>query len=598
MAESGKQFVERVNMVYRSTGPGGDVDVELPFRILVIGDFSLDEQSEYFETQQPIEITHESLNAILNGFDLKLTLQVVDRISGSGEDMLRLEIPIRSIQDFSPLQIANHVAVFAKFKKFRDILTKLSSNSAGSELVELLESLGNEKQINGLLKSLDVSYEDGQLLKALERDTLNFLISDIDDRLSQQMDEILHHPSVRELESSWKALAFLLERTDFRENIVIEILNVSKQALIDDFEDVPETIQSNLYQTVYSSEFGQFGGRPYSCILGNYIFGPAAPDIALLQKITNVASMSHAPFITAAGSEFFDIDNYSQLTRVRNFAANFQQPKFMKWVSLRESEDSRYLGLTLPGFILRQAFDEINKANIWFPYNESFLKTQQKGLWGNSCFAFATRLVDSFAKYRWCSNITGKPDGEVAGLHLTGHASQASKLGKIPTQILIPDRRDSELAAYGFIPLSVHKGDDCAAFYTANSAQLAPSFGDSEEAKVATLNYQLGGQIPYLFVISRVSHYIKMMQREHIGSWKTKQEINKEINNWLKQYVSDMDNPAPGVRGRRPLRRAEFNVEEVAGKAGWFLIHLKITPHLKYMGATFTLSETGKLDKN
>jgi len=598
VAEAGQQFVERVNMVYRSSGPSGDVDVELPFRILVIGDFSLDERSEYFEEQKPIEVSNETLGAILKGFNITLNLKVVDRISSNGDEDFQLSLPVHSLQDFSPTEIASHVDIFAKLKSFREALTELNADSADNSPVEMLETLGSEKQISGLLKSLDVSYESGQLVKALERDTLNFLISDIDDRLSKQMDEILHHPKVRALESAWKSLKFLLDRTDFRENIVIEILNVSKQALVDDFEDVPEAIQSNLYQTVYSSEFGQFGGRPYSCLLGNYVFSPSAPDVALLQKITSVASMSHAPFITAAGSEFFDIDNYSHLTRVRNFEANFQQPKFIKWMSFRESEDSRYLGLTLPGFLLRQAYDEANKANIWFPYKESFARTEQKGLWGNSCFAFATRLVDSFAKYRWCSNITGKPDGQVEGLHLTSSSSQASKLGKIPTQVLIPDRRDAELAAHGFIPLSVHKGDDCAAFYTASSTQLAKTFGDSDEGRAAALNYQLGGEISYLFVVSRVSHYIKMMQREHIGSWKTKQEINKEINNWLKQYVSDMDNPAPGVRGRRPLRRAEFNVEEIEGKAGWFLIHLKITPHIKYMGATFTLSETGKLDKN
>ncbi len=598
MAEAGQQFVERVNMVYRSSGPSGDLDVELPFRILVIGDFSLDEKSEYFENQKPVVVTNETIEAVLEGFDIRLVLSVADRISGNAEETFKIEIPIRSLEDFSPARIADHVDILGRLKDFREALSRFEGGFKDDELSALLESLGSEKQIRELLKSLDVIYESDRLIKTLQPDTLNFLISDIDERLSKQMDEILHHSKMRALESAWKSLNFLVQRIDFRENIIIEILNVSKQALIDDFEDVPEAILSNLYQTVYASEFGQFGGRPYSCMLGNYIFGPSSPDVSLLQKISSVASMSHAPFITAAGSEFFDIDNFSQLTRVRNLAANFQQPKFIKWMSFRESEDARYLALTLPGFILRQAYDDSNKANVWFPYKESFAKTEQKGLWGNSCFAFATRLVDSFAKYRWCLNITGKPDGQVAGLHLGDHSSQSAKVGKIPTQVLIPDRRDAELAAHGFIPLSVHKGDDCAAFYTANSSLLAKKFADSAEGKIQALNHQLGGQISYLFMVSRVSHYIKMMQREHIGSWKTKQEINKEINNWLKQYVSDMDSPAPGVRGRRPLRNAIFSVEEVAGKAGWFLIHLKITPHIKYMGATFTLSETGKLDKN
>ena len=214
-------------------------------------------------------------------------------------------------------------------------------------------------------------------------------------------------------------------------------------------------------------------------------------------------------------------------------------------------------------------------------------------LWGNSAFALATRLLDSFARYRWCLNVTGKDEGLVDGLSVSGVAGDNMRTGKIPTQILLTDKREAEVVAQGFIPLSVHKGDDTVAFYSAYSTYKI----SNENRDGSDLAERLGAQIPYLMIVSRISHYLKMMQREHIGSWKNRHDIDQELNNWLKQYVSDMDNPAPGVRGRRPLRRAEIKVREVEGKGDWYLTKIQITPHIKYMGTQFTLSETSKLEK-
>jgi type VI secretion system protein ImpC len=270
----------------------------------------------------------------------------------------------------------------------------------------------------------------------------------------------------------------------------------------------------------------------------------------------------------------------------------FEQPSYAKWQSFRESPDSRYVGLTLPAFLLRQPYD-VTIGNI--NYRESVGKKDRNLLWGNCAFALATRLLASFARYRLCINIMGKDDGKVEGLTMNTNQTSSIQGGKIPTQVLINDKRESELVAQGFIPLSVHKGENTAAFYSAYSTHQNP---DAASGKEIDLSQRLGAQLPYLMIISRISHYIKMMQREHIGSWRNRREIDQGLSDWLKQLVSEMDNPAAGVRARRPLRRAEIKVREVEGKSDWFLTRIDITPHIKYMGDSFTLSETSKLEKN
>ena len=195
-------------------------------------------------------------------------------------------------------------------------------------------------------------------------------------------------------------------------------------------------------------------------------------------------------------------------------------------------------------------------------------------------------------------NIVGKEDGRIDNLNMSSGDGGAISEKKIPTEILISDKRETELVRWGFVPLTVHKGDDSAAFYSANSVQAVHDFPDTPAGKQAAMNHHLGSQLSYLFIVSRLSHYIKMMQREHIGSWKNRHDIERELSDWIRQYVADMDNPTAGVRARRPLRHAKISVEEIEGKAGWYLIAIAVTPHLKYMGSYFTIKETGKLDKN
>ena len=424
------------------------------------------------------------------------------------------------------------------------------------------------------------------------------MIAEIDAKLSRQMDEILHNAEFQALESSWRGLKLLVDRTNFRENIKLEIINASKQDLLDDFEDSPEITQSGLYKHIYTAEYGQFGGQPVGALIANYFFDPSAPDVKTLQYVASVASMSHAPFIAAAGPKFFGLESFTGLPDLKDLKDHFEGPQFAKWQSFREQEDARYVGLTVPRFLLRNPYDPEDNPVKTFVYKENVANSHEHYLWGNTAYAFASRLTDSFAKFRWCPNIIGpQSGGAVEDLPLHHFESMGEIETKIPTEVLVSDRREYELAEEGFIALTMRKGSDNAAFFSANSAQKPKFFGISEEGKTAELNYKLGTQLPYMFIINRLAHYLKVLQREQIGAWKERTDLELELNKWIRQFVADQENPSSEVRSRRPLRAAQVIVSDVDGEPGWYRVSLNVRPHFKYMGADFTLSLVGKLDK-
>jgi type VI secretion system protein ImpC len=458
------------------------------------------------------------------------------------------------------------------------------------------ESYGLAKK--GLEALISQLIEPGKEVEKVSKAFVDDMIAELDKKMSIQLDTILHNEEFQKLESSWRSLKFLVDRTDFRENIKIELLNVTKEELLEDFEDAPEVPKSGLYKTVYTAEYGQFGGKPYSAMIGNYDFGPGPQDVKLLQYVASVSAMAHAPFITAAGPQFFGLDDFNGLPQLKDLKSIFEGPQYIKWQTFRESEDSRYVSLTLPRFILRLPYGPETAPVKAFNYEENVAASHEDYLWGNTAFAFASRLTDSFAKYRWCANIIGPMGGgAVEDLLLHQFESMGSIQTKIPTEILLSERREFELAEEGFVGLTMRKGSDNAAFFSANSVQKPKNFGISKEGKEAELNYKLGTQLPYMFIINRLAHYLKVIQRENIGTWKERLDLQRELNEWIRQYVADQESPPSSVRSRRPLRQAQVTVEDVEGEPGWYRVGLKVRPHFKFMGAFFTLSLVGKLDK-
>ncbi len=425
------------------------------------------------------------------------------------------------------------------------------------------------------------------------------MIAEIDKKLSSQVDAIIHNADFQKLESAWRSLKYLVDHTNFRENIRIDIINSTKDDLLDDFEDSPEIPKSGLYRQVYTAEYGQFGGKPYGAIIGDYEFGPGPQDVKLLQYMASVAGMSHAPFVSAAGKDFFGIRSWEELPNLKDLDSIFEMPQYAKWQSFRESEDSRNVALTLPRFLLRLPYGQDTLPARTFNYNEDVSSGSDAFCWGNTAFAFASRLTDSFAKYRWCANIIGpQGGGAVEDLPLYQFEAMGAIQTKIPTEILISERREFELAEEGFVALTMRKGSDNAAFFSANSCQKPKYFGISKEGKEAELNYKLSTQMPYMMIVNRLAHYIKVIQRENIGTWKERLDLENELNKWVSQYVTEMDNPGPDVRSRRPLRMCKIEVHDVEGDPGWYSVSIKMRPHFKYMGAFFTLSLVGKLEKN
>ena len=490
-----------------------------------------------------------------------------------------------------------------------DVRSSPATDVAAAEEHSLLDQILVETRITPRDEGYDVARRGvaafiSEMVKPNRQDekinnaVVDQMLAEIDRKLSDQIDQILHHPEVQKLESAWRGLRFLIDRTDFRQNINVEVLNSTKEDLLVDFEDSPEIVKSGLYRHVYSAEFGQFGGKPVASIVANFEFGAGPQDIKLIQNLASVGAMSHAPIIAAAGPQMFGVERYEDIANLKDLESLMDGPKYAKWNAFRTSEDSRYVGLTVPRFLLRVPYGPQTVPVKAFNYQERANGQTDNYLWGNTAFAFATRLTDSFAKYRWCPNIIGpQSGGAVDNLPIHTFESMGQLQSKVPTEVLISDRREYELAEQGFIALTMRKGSDNAAFFSANSVQKAKTFGNTEEGKQAETNYRLGTQLPYMFMINRLAHYIKVLQRENIGSWKTKTELTSELNNWIRQYVADQENPSAEVRSRRPLRRAEILVEDVEGEAGWYRVGLSVMPHFKYMGADFTLSLRGKLDK-
>jgi len=442
----------------------------------------------------------------------------------------------------------------------------------------------------------------GELLKRpigekVNKNVLDQMIVEVDKKLSAQLDEILHHEDFQKLESAWRGLKFVVDKTNFRENIKLEILNVSKDDLSDDFEDSPEVVQSGLYKQVYTATYGVFGGKPIGAMIANYDFGPNAPDMKRLQNVASVGAMAHAPFIAAAGPQFFGEDDFSRLPKLKDLKAIFEGSQYLDWQAFRESEDARYVGLTLPRFLLRLPYSPKTNPVKAFNYEENVKGSHNDYLWGNTAYAFATRLTDSFAKYRWCPNIIGpQSGGAVEDLPLYEYEGMAPLQLKIPTEVLVSDRREYELAEEGFIALTKFKNSDNAAFFSANSVQKPKNYPNTPEGNESKTNYKLGTQLPYMFIVNRLAHYIKVLQREQLGGVKERVDLEADLNKWLSQYT--FYGATAEVRAPKPLRMAKITVEDVEGEPGWYRFNMKVRPHFKYMGADFTLSLVGKLDKN
>jgi type VI secretion system protein ImpC len=409
---------------------------------------------------------------------------------------------------------------------------------------------------------------------------INARIAQIDQMISDQLNEVMHHEDFQKLEGSWRGLHYMVNKSETGEALKIRVMNINKNDLLKDMEKASEFDQSALFKKIYEEEFGMFGGSAYGAMIGDFEFQNNPQDLALLEKVSQVAAAAHAPFISAAGSSLFNLDSFTELGNPRDLAKVFQGAEYTKWRSFRESEDSRYVALTLPHILMRQPYGKANIPVESFDFEEKVDGTDHsKYLWGNAAYALGARLTDAFAKHRWCAAIRGvEGGGLVEGLPVhTFKTDEGDVALKCPTEIAITDRREKELADLGFIPLVHCKGTDVAAFFSTQTANK-PKVYDSD---VANANARLSSQLQYLMATSRFAHYLKSMMRDKIGSFMTRQDAESFLNKWIKNYVLLDDNAGQDMKAKYPLREARVDVSEIPGKAGAYRAVAFLKPHFQ-----------------
>lgn len=411
--------------------------------------------------------------------------------------------------------------------------------------------------------------------------TLDARVADIDRLISMQLSEIMHNEAFQKIESTWTGLQYLCKQTSTGAGLKIQVFNATKQELVKDFKTAIDFDQSVLFKKVYEEEFGTFGGAPFGTLLGDFDITRQPEDMYFVEQMSHVAAAAHAPFIAAAEPELFGIDSFAELGKPRDLSKVFDTVEYAKWKSFRESEDSRYVGLTLPRFLGRLPYNPKDGVTTeGFNYVEEVDGADHsKYLWVNTAFAFGARLTSAFENHGWCAAIRGVEGGglvEDLPTH-TFRTDDGEVALKCPTEVAITDRREKELSDLGFIPLVHCKNTDYAAFFGAQSTQK-PAKYDSDAANA---NAVLSAQLQYMFAVCRIAHYMKSMMRDKVGSFANTLEVERYLHNWLMQYVVDADDASQEMRAQRPLRQAQVDVEEVPGRPGVFRAVAFVRPHFQ-----------------
>ena len=407
---------------------------------------------------------------------------------------------------------------------------------------------------------------------------INARISDIDKLISDQLNEVMHHEDFQKLEGSWRGLHYLVNKSETGEKLKIRVMNVSKKDLLKDMERASEFDQSSLFKKIYEEEFGMFGGASYGAMIGDYEFSNHPQDLALLEKISQVAAAAHAPFLSAAAPQLFNFDSFTELGEPRDMAKIFQSVEYAKWKSFRESEDSRYVALAMPHILMRLPYGKDNVPVESFDFEEQVDGTTHKQyLWGNAAYALGTRLTEAFAKYHWCAAIRGVEGGGLVQdlpVH-TFKTDEGDVALKCPTEIAITDRREKELADLGFVPLVHCKGTDYAAFFSTQTANK-PKVYDSDSANASA---RLSSQLQYILATARFAHYLKSIMRDKVGSFMTRKNAEDFLNRWISNYVLLDDNAGQDMKAKYPLREARIDVSEIPGKPGAYRAVSFLKPH-------------------
>ncbi|HEX7330225.1 MAG TPA: type VI secretion system contractile sheath large subunit [Pyrinomonadaceae bacterium] len=479
----------------------------------------------------------------------------------------------------------------------QELETKLQTLHETLE-TKLVRDPAQARQAIEAVSELIAAVEANEIAVTAEGDlvgTINKRIAALDQEVNEGLNGVMHNDSFCKLEASWRGLHYLVSRAETGTMLKLRLLNATKDEIQKDLERAVEFDQSAQFKKIYEEEYGTFGGSPYSVLVGDYEFGRSPQDIKWLEKMSNVAAAAHAPFIAAASPQMFDMDSFDDLGNPRDLAKLFESTELVPWRSFRDSEDSRYVALCLPHFLLRSPYgkdvrpnangeDEKQRVTGRLPADEVDFHEEVNGepkdyCWGNAAYALAERITNAFALYRWTAAIRGvEGGGLVEGLPaINFKTDEGDVVLKCPTEVSITDRREKELNDLGFITLVHRKNTDHAAFFGGQTTQKPKVYGDPQ----ATANARLSSQLPYVMAASRFAHYIKAMMRDKVGSFMTKENVADYLNKWIADYVLLDDRASQSSKASYPLREARIDVEDVVGKPGVYKAVVYLRPHFQ-----------------
>ncbi len=560
-----------ISLTYSSEGR----EVELPLRLLLMGEFSTRKMPD--SGGEPKPVTPATLDAVIEEIAPVLELSLPDCLL-DGEDTRELQVPLRCMDDFKPGRIVANVPELNR-------VLEVTEHLRAGQVAQIAKG---DTYLEGLLAEL--GWDD----RGIDRSWIDYAVAELNDRLRRQIDEVLHHSEFQRLEANWRSVDLVLQQCE-EGACRVDLLDISVPELAENFKSAVRLDDSLLYSILHAREFGQYGGEPYAAVIASYELGASAEDVALLRSISRVSAWAHAPFLAGASPALFGLERFDELVEATSLHELRRSPSLAKWWSLSSEESSRYVGLTAPRVLLRAPYDGYDEES-GFVYHESIVSSRRHCLWGVAAFALAECMVRSFLHYRVCFDITGPGGGRVESVP----AQWPRRDGQGPAhgvETVFPEAREAELTELGFIPVSIARAHDFIAFNSARSIHSAEELVKVTRDDRDDLGLRLGAQLPYLFLVSRVAHYLKVIQRDMIGSSKSEAEMQSELDSWLRRYVSDVDSPSAEIRARRPLRAANLSVTDEAGDGSAYRMHLELVPHTRYLNSEYSLSVEGRLGR-
>ncbi|WP_341205719.1 type VI secretion system contractile sheath large subunit [uncultured Psychrosphaera sp.] len=549
-----------------------NAEIELPFKMLILGDFTQSNQDGDTHLLKPSRVSFDTFNQFFASQSLTIQLEMAVADIDENISYIDVDVNLKSMADFEAFELVNSVPYLKAHKDLMvDLQVILNKNN--------LDGIYFSEAQKQLLKQCNVQPDSITIAE------LPFILCDVNEHLYEMLDIVLHHSKFQKLESIWRNLKQLLNSAKEIKNTHFEILDISQQHLDEDFYANRDIRESILFDIVYFQEYAQYGGHPYTAIIADYEFANGAQDLALLKNIANVCHAAHVPFIAGLSAKFMGCETFDQLASLSDLSELYSSSKYIKWRNFQQDVTSSYIGLVLPSINLRKGYNYPAGVLGGMPYREN-VRGSNNVLLGNASFAYAQCLVNSFAKYNVCTDLCGPVGGAVSVEYLS---DSTNRIPDFPIECVFSETKLNQLSNLGLLPLAVNKRQNEIFFNTAGSLRWGSLSIPTTRTTAEKLNGQVEAQLPYLFIISRIAHYLKVVQREQIGSLDSISELQTELNRWLRRFTSDVENPAASVRSRKPLKKAEIvitgkGVDEIPQMS------LSVVPHMKYLGNDFVLT--------